>query len=78
MAPTLVSEQKHIAVCFVVAYILSKASLPPFPSFIREPERPGCRRDEVSIVLLLNRRFKCLAPLEVSESVCSIIVKDKC
>lgn len=32
----------------------------------------------MSIVLLLNTRFKCLAPLEVSDSVCSIIVKDKC
>lgn len=46
--------------------------------FIREPETLGCRREvEVSAVLLLNRRFKCLAPLEVSHSVCSIIVKDK-
>lgn len=80
MTPTLLSEQKHIAVSFVVAYILSKASPHVFRAvFIRETERPGCRRrDGVSVVLLLNTRFKCLALLEVSHSVCSIIVKNKC
>lgn len=42
--------------------------------FIREPERPGCsRRDEVSVVLLLNRR--CLVLLEVSDS---LSLSDKC
>lgn len=59
-----------------------KQSIPP-PSlfctvFIRESERLGCRsRDEVNAVLLLNRRFKCLALLEVSDPVYSIIVKGK-
>lgn len=51
----------------------------PCIAFISEPERPGFRRrDEVSTVLLSNRRFKRLAPLEVSDSLCSITVKDKC
>lgn len=79
--PVLVSEQKHIATCFVVAYTLSKVSLllPLFCTvFIRESERLGCRsRDEVNAVLLLNRRFKCLALLEVSDPVYGIIVKGK-
>lgn len=75
MAPVLISDQKHIATCFVIAYALTKVSV---PLFIRESGRLDCTgRDGVSAVLLLNRRFKCLALLEVSDPVYSIIVKGK-
>lgn len=69
MAPTLTSEQKYFRSMLPLVH----------RRLFGEPERPdSSRRDELSIMLSSNSRFRGLALPEGSDSLCSVIVKDKC